>query len=271
VLAGVAVLVVATLATVIGVAASGADPEADGPDAAAPTSASASAAGDGVAAEVRDWVAGELPTDAVLSVTDADLRTALTEYDRDRFPAPADAPDDALLITGEDAPEDARVLAVFDRPDAAPVAVVDPDPGRPTADETERRQRLAAAVLANPGTGAGGRADEVLRAGHVDARLLGLLAGLVAQLGVGVADLPPAPREPAHGPAEGPPVRRVLIDRLDGAPLEPGSAATDRLLTWVEAQRAPFAPDTVEQTDDGILLGFRYASAPDSVVSATTP
>jgi hypothetical protein len=39
---------------------------------------------------------------------------------------------------------------------------------------------------------------------------------------------------------------------------------------WVEAQRAPFAPDTVEQTDDGVLLGFRYASAPDTVVSEAT-
>jgi hypothetical protein len=268
VLAGVAVLVVAVLATVIGVVTSGTGPEADGPDAGAPSSAAATA--EGVAEEVRDWMAGELPTDAVLSVADDDLRTALSGDDGERFRAPSDAPADALLVTGEDAADGARVLAVFERPDGTPLAVVDPTPDRPTTDEASRRRRLAAAVLANPGTGADGRAEEVLRAGHVDARLLGLLAGLVAQLGVGVADLPPAPREPAHGATEGPPVRRVLIDRVGGRPLEPGSAATDRLLTWVEAQRPPFAPATVEQTDDGVLIGFRYSSAPDAVVSEAT-
>jgi hypothetical protein len=199
VLTGAAVLVVAVLATVIGVAVSGAGTDADHPDAVAPPSAAGTTTG--VATELRGWVAGELPTDVVLSVADEDLRSALSGDDGERFRAPADAPGDALVVTTGDAPGGSRVLAVFERPDAAPVAVVDPDPGRPTTDEAERRQRLAAAVLANPGTGADGRAEEVLRAGHVDARLLGLLAGLVAQLGVGVADLPPVSGEPAHGPA----------------------------------------------------------------------
>jgi len=159
------------------------------------------------------------------------------------------------------------VLARFEDPDGAPLTLVDPAPGVPTAEELERRERLSAAVLANPRTGATGRAADVLGTADIDARLLGLLALLVAQLGVGVADFPPAPAEPADGP----PARHVLLDRLDTSPLEPGSAAADRLLSYLAAQRPPFAPDTVEVTDAGVLVGFRYESAPDAVVTERTP
>ena len=47
--------------------------------------------------------------------------------------------------------------------------------------------------------------------------------------------------------------------------------ATDRLLAFLEAQLPPFAPDAVDVTDDGVLVGFRYESAPDAVVTANTP
>jgi hypothetical protein len=83
---------------------------------------------------------------------------------------------------------------------------------------------------------------------------------------VHVADLPPAPGEPADGP----PARRVLVDEARGQRLAPGSAATEDLVAFLEAQRPPFAPDSVEQTDDGVLVGFDYVSAPDAVVTADT-
>ena len=94
-----------------------------------------------------------------------------------------------------------------------------------------------------------------------------LLAALVTQLGAGVADFPAAPGEPADGPL----ARRVLVDRLGADPLGPGLPATDRLLTFLDAQLPPFAADTVEVTDDGVLVGFRYESAPDRLVEESTP
>ena len=151
--------------------------------------------------------------------------------------------------------------------DGTTVSVVDPDPVRPTTQQLERRQNLAAAVLANPVAGAAGRAADRLRTGNVDARLLGLLAGLVTRMDVHVADLPPAPGEPDDGP----PARRLLVDEAGGKRLEPGAAATEELVTFLEAQRPPFAPDTVVPTEDGVLVAFDYVSAHDDAVADAAP
>ncbi len=185
----------------------------------------------------------------------------------DRFRSvDSDAPGSLLLVTGQP-PPGSLVLARFADPDGAALTVVDPAPGQPTADELDRRQRLSAAILANPNTGATGRAEEVLEGATVDARLLGVLAVLVAQLGVGVADFPPAPGEPIEGPL----ARHVLLDRVGSERVVPGEQATDRLLAFLEAQLPPFAPDAVSVTPDGVLVGFHYESAPDAVVTANTP
>ena len=169
------------------------------------------------------------------------------------------------VVTG-DPPAGALVLARFEEDDGTVVSVVDPAPGRPTDAEIDRSRRLADAVLANPLAAPSGRAADVLRAGDVDARLLGLLAGLVGRLDAHVADLPPAP----GAPEDGAPARYLLIDRIGDAPLTPGSPATEDLVAFLEAQRPPFAPDTVEVTDDGVLVGFHYVSGPDAVVTDAT-
>ena len=46
-----------------------------------------------------------------------------------------------------------------------------------------------------------------------------------------------------------------------------GEPATESLRTWLEAQRPPFAPDSVRVTPDGVLLSYRYASEPDALVA----
>ena len=136
----------------------------------------------------------------------------------------------------------------------------------PTAEELRRRQRLAAAVLHNPVTGVTGRAAEVLRAAEVDARLLGLIALLVARLDAGVVGFPPAPGQPA----EGTPARRVLLGHVGGQELVAGSPVVERVLEFVAAKQPPYAADTVEVTGDGVLLGFDYSPAPDAAVTAAT-
>jgi hypothetical protein len=145
--------------------------------------------------------------------------------------------------------------------------VVDASPGVPTPAELAHRQSLAAALLANPTTSTGPRAAAVLGSAQVDRRLLSLLAALGAQYGVGVQDFPLAEGEPDGGP----PARRMLVDRVGEQPLVPGAPATERLLAWLDAQLPPFAPDEVGLTEDGVLIAFRYASAPDALVTRSAP
>ena len=124
-------------------------------------------------------------------------------------------------------------------------------PAGPRRSSWQRRQRLAAAILANPNTGAAGRAADVLRSASVDARLLGLLAALVAQLGSGVGRLPAAPRRTGRRP----PRPATCSSTASDGDRRPGEAATDRLVEFLQAQLPPFAPDDVEVTDDGVLVG----------------
>jgi hypothetical protein len=216
-----------------------------------------------LAPDVVLWLDEELPADTPVTAAD-DVRTALDAAGAgDRVGTVAEG---ALQVVAGEPPEGALVVARFESADGGALSVVDPAPGRPTAEELDRRQRLAAAILENPVADVTGHAADALRSGDVDARLLVLLAGLVARMDVHVVDLPLAPGQPPIGS----PARTVTVDEAAGEPLTPGSAATEELVAFLEAQRPPFAPDTVEQTDGGVLVGFDYVSAPDAVVTAGT-
>lgn len=216
------------------------------------------------AEDVAAWLPRQIAEGTALTATE-DLRPALEDAGlADRLVAEGTA--DALRVVEGRPPADALVLARFEA-DGTTLSVVDPTPARPTAAELSRRQDLAAAVLANPVAGATGRAADVLRAADVDARLLTLLAGLVSRMDVHVADFPPAPGEPADGP----PARWLLIDRMRGEPLTAGGPATEQVVAFLEAQRPPFAPEHVQTTDMGVLVGFGYISAHDAVVPAGAP
>jgi hypothetical protein len=218
-------------------------------------------------ADLVAWVDAELPDEtpvlAPTDVLDAFGAAGGGAHFRPRTSEQAGA----LLVVRGAEPTGSEVLARFGSPGAGALTLVDPDPGRPTPEQLQRRQRLAAAIRANPSTGATGRAADVLGSAAVDARLLGLLAALVAQLGTGISDFPPASGEPADGPL----ARHVLIGRVGTATVGPDEAATDRLVEFLRAQLPPFAPDAVEVTDEGVLVGFRYESSPDAVVDENTP
>jgi hypothetical protein len=218
----------------------------------------------GVAPDVVRWLEAEVPPGTPVTAS-GDVRTALDRAGAgDRVGARTDG---ALRVVEGGPPDGSLVLARFGAADGAALSVVDPAPVPPTPAELQRRRSLAAAVLENPVAGATGRAAEALRTGAIDARLLGLLAGLVSRMDVHVADLPPAPGEPPDGP----PARRLLVDEAAGERLIPGAAATEDLVAYLAAQRPPFAPDSVESTDDGVLVAFDYESAPDAAVTAATP
>jgi hypothetical protein len=215
------------------------------------------------------WAGGELPEGAHLLVPRrlrAELLHAGADADEVLPPgarAGADPSAPVLVVVEERPPDGAAVVARFE----GPIVVVDPAPGTPTAEELQRRRSLAAAILANPRTTAGDQADRVLRSAAVDQRLLSVLAALTAQSGVGIAEFP----APAAEPDDGLPARRALLDSFGSDDLRPGAAATDRLVTWLDAQRGPFAPDSVAVTDRGVLIGYRYVSDPDAVVTGSVP
>ena len=247
-------------------------------DADAGTAGSAATGPDGSAADAAtaplalvDWLRTELPEGGTVTA-EPEVRAALlragTEDDvlPESLPADADAATPALALV-ETAPEGSRLVARFDRDGAAPLLLVDPAPVEATGDQRRQRETLAAAVLANPTTRAEPDPREVLAAADVDARLLALVAALTAQDGLGVGAFPVPPGEEA-GTA---PARRVVVDALGGRPVPADGAATQRLVAWLEAQLAPFAPDTVEVTGDGVLIGFDYVPGPEAVVSAATP
>jgi hypothetical protein len=66
------------------------------------------------------------------------------------------------------------------------------------------------------------------------------------------------------------PARRALVSSVGGVPLTPGSADTDDLLLWLGVQRPPYRPDSVTVTAHGVLVAFRYTSAPDALVTGAT-
>ena len=219
------------------------------------------------------WIERALPRDTRLAVEPrlwAELVHAGAAEDQ---VFPADPPRNGdpaapLGVTDATPPEGALVLARFDPPGpAGPLAVFDASPGAPTPEELERRRALAEALLANPTTDAAPGAVEVLRAAALDQRLLAVLAALGARSGVGIEGFPALPGEPTTGLL----ARRALVDGLGGEALTPGAQPTERLLTYLDAQQPPFAPDRVEVTDGGVLIEFRYVSAPDALVSRSTP
>ena len=146
------------------------------------------------------------------------------------------------------------------RPD---LLLADGSAGDPTPEEWARRRTLAAALLANPMTVDGSQAAGVLASAEVDPRMLALLAGIGVQLEVELAALPTVAGEERTGTL----VRHAALLGGSGAPLRPGEPKTERLLAWLDAQWPPFAPDTVEVSNGGVRIGYRYVSAPDALVT----
>jgi hypothetical protein len=260
--AGAALVAVVTVVVIGLVRDDGDDPSPDTAGAAAP----------GPPAPLVDWLRTELPPGGTVTAP-PELRAALLAAgaEADALPeSPPEVSDPAIpsLALVETPPDGSRLLARFGRAGGAgPLLLVDPAPVEPTDEQLRQRRTLAAAVLANPTTRAEDDARAVLDAADVDARLLALVAALTAQDGVGLYDFPVLPGEEPGGA----PARRVVVDAVGGRPVPADGAATQRLVAWLDAQLAPFAPDTVEVTGDGVLIGFDYVPGPDAVVSAATP
>jgi hypothetical protein len=173
---------------------------------------------------------------------------------------PAPAGTTVLTVTSGTAPAGSGPLARFGS-GADALAVSVPDPVQPTAEQLTRRRDLTAALLANPQTTATPAVAAQLRDARVDARLVWLLAGITAQGGLGLAELPTVPGEDADGFA-----RVAVLDAVGGKRLADDPAALEQLRSWLAAQRAPLAPDSVEQVDGGLRVAYRYIADPDGLV-----
>jgi hypothetical protein len=58
-----------------------------------------------------------------------------------------------------------------------------------------------------------------------------------------------------------------VLATAGGSSLTEGTPALTELRAWLSAQVEPFAPDEVRLVDDGLLVGFRYVTDPDGVVT----
>jgi len=222
------------------------------------------------AATLARWVADQLPPGAHLTAG----RRLVAELRRAGFPAgeiidggpgPSGA-GPTFLVTDGAPPSGARVIGRIDRGSQPPLLVVDPSPGTPTASQLQLRRAIASALLANPTTRAEGGTRAVLQTADVDPRLLSVLAALAARSGVGIAAFPPPP----HSPATGLLARNALVDATGGQPVGAGAAGTPDLVRWLQAQLPPYAPDRIDVTDSGVLIGYRYASDPGAEVAEAT-
>ena len=157
-------------------------------------------------------------------------------------------------------PEDV-VVARFGDADTG-LLVLDPDRRTPDPEQRALRWQLSGALLTNPTTADAGQATGALLSGEVDPRLLTLLAGIAAQYGVGISALPAVPGE------VGASVRYAVVDSVGGTRLVDDAALRQQVLGWLDAQLPPYAPDLVEETDDGIRIGYDYTSDPDGLLTA---
>ncbi|GAB3362282.1 thioesterase domain-containing protein [Modestobacter lapidis] len=219
------------------------------------------------------WVQDQLPPDGRVSA-DATLRAELVHAGAapSRVGVATDvqlaatAPGTTeLRVESGDSPVDGAAVARFDPADGLPaLSVVHPDPAPPDPAAVERRRALARALLANPQTAAPGPVADVLSSGAVDPRLLSLLAGIGARFGVALDSLPVVPGEEGRTL-----VRSAVITGIGGTVLADDPRRADRLLAWVDAQREPYAPDTVRRVDQGVLVTYRWSPDPDGAVART--
>jgi hypothetical protein len=215
-----------------------------------------------------DWAAEQLPSGSRLTA-DPVLAAELVHAGADpaqvvsapTVPVSTTAPaEDALQVTDGVLPDGAAEVARFGADPG--MLVVDPQPGRPDAQQVARRRSLATALLANPSIGDAGEVATVLSSEQVDPRLLSLLAGMAAQFGVTVDRFPVVPEEGGRTP-----VRATVIASVAGAPLTADASAESRLRQWLDAQVEPYAADSVRPVEGGLLVAYRYVSDPDGEIT----
>ena len=133
----------------------------------------------------------------------------------------------------------------------APTRVCRPDQAAVDAVTAERpaRARLGTALVANPSLEIAPAAQEALRAGDVDARLVLVLAAMASAQRMTVADFPAAELDTPEVPR-----RRMLISAVDGLPAT--GDAQPAVRSWLDGQQPPFAPSLVRPIGSELLIGF---------------
>jgi multisubunit Na+/H+ antiporter MnhG subunit len=215
-------------------------------------------------AHLADWMDAQLPADAAVTASPrltAELLHAgadPTRLRRGDAPAPAatGATAPVLRVTAGAPGAGTRVVARFGE-----LAVVEAHPVLPPEAAVTARRDLAAALLANPTTQVPTADADLLAAGQVDPRLLSLLAGMAARLGIGLHALPAVPGEPAGALR-----RQAVVHSIGGRPVADDPAAAQQLRTYLAAQRDPYAPDRATEADGGLLLGYDLVPDPDGLL-----
>jgi hypothetical protein len=144
----------------------------------------------------------------------------------DGVPADRLGPGGPLVVRSGAQPAPAELARFGDGPAALSVGAADAAAVDAVLAESRVRASAGGQLAANPNLIAPEGVRVVLRAGGVDSRALVVLAGLAGRGPVTVADLPVVPGEDVALPRH-----RVVL-----------TGAGESALTWLRAQRAPFAP-----------------------------
>ena len=173
------------------------------------------------------------------------------------------APGDVVVITDRPAdglrpdpglPPCADVAVIADLPRSsggAPAVVCSADVAgaREVEAEQPRRARLGEQLAGNTSVRLSPGAAQLLRAGAVDARVVLVLAAIAGSHTLAIEDFPAAPLDPPDAPR-----RRMIITETDGAPA--AGAPSPLLRSWLNSQKAPFAPTEVRPVGAGLVVGF---------------
>lgn len=184
-----------------------------------------------------------------------------------RGPADPVGPDELVVVAdrppGGLTPEplrcaDGTAIAAAERgAGGAPTQVCRPDQAAVDAVTAERpaRVRLGTALVSNSSLELAPAAQEALRAGDVDARLVLVLAAMASAQRMAVADFPAAELDTAEVPR-----RRMLISTVNGLPATGDGLPAVR--SWLDGQQPPFAPSLVRPIGAELLIGFPAPTQP---------
>jgi hypothetical protein len=256
----------------------------------------ATAAPDAAAVQARDWVLANLDQSMTVLAPKATARDLTTHgHAPDRVVAYGDAPSDStdpaccsfLVVTGTSAPKAAAALPAsvrkaYDR--SRPTAafdvggrhaevrqILDLAPGDVAASVASDRRILAAAGRELAGSAKLKLSDHARSAlvnGNVDPRVAVAVVSVTGAHTLTVSDFPAGPGEADTGAWR----RAVVITKIDGRSVVPGSSTVKDVQALLAGQKAPYRPAATTVTRHGdvgtLTITFRAPSPLGLVASA---
>lgn len=132
--------------------------------------------------------------------------------------------------------------------------------------DQEARSAAGTALVDNPALDIAPGVMDLMTRGLVDERALTVLPEAAAIGDLTIADAPALAGEDSLDR----PRRALLISEIDGVPVSRAGAAVDRLVDFLAEQPAPFTPQSVERTGQGLLVRYSIDSPAGLLTAPST-